>query len=84
MYSVLLVDDEILIREAISQNTKWNDLGFELVGTCRDGREAMECLQKTPIALVLTDIYMPYVDGMELTKYIYEKYKNTRVVIISG
>ena len=84
MYSVLLVDDEILIREAISQNTKWNDLGFELVGTCRDGREAMECLKKQPIDLVLTDIYMPYVDGMELTKYIYENYKNTRVVIISG
>ena len=84
MYSVLLVDDEILIREAISQNTKWEELGYELVGTCKDGREAIELLKERPVDLVLTDIYMPYVDGIELARYVYENCRDTRVVIISG
>lgn len=42
MYKVLLVDDEALIREAISENTRWKELGYELMGTCKNGREAME------------------------------------------
>lgn len=84
MYRVLLVDDEILIREAISQNTKWEELGYELAGTCKNGQEAINYLKEHPVDLVLTDIYMPYVDGIELAKYIYENCKETRVVIISG
>lgn len=84
MYSVLLVDDEVLIREAISRNVKWGELGFELVGTCRNGREAIEYLKQGSVDLVLTDIYMPYVDGIALAKYIYENCRDTRVVIISG
>lgn len=84
MYRVLLVDDEILIREAISQNTKWEELGYELAGTCKNGQEAIEFLESAPVDLVLTDIYMPYVDGIELAGYIYEHCKDTRVVIISG
>lgn len=84
MYSVLLVDDEVLIREAIRENIKWKELGFELIGACEDGREAMEAIRKTPPDLLLTDIYMPYVDGIELTKFVYENYPGTKVVIISG
>ena len=84
MYSVLLVDDEALIREAISENTNWNDLGFELAGTCKNGKEAMEVIRDSPPDLLLTDICMPYVDGMELAKYVYEEQKDTKVVIISG
>ena len=41
MYKVLFVDDEALIREAICENTRWNELGYELVGACRNGREAI-------------------------------------------
>lgn len=84
MYSVLLVDDEALIREAISENTKWNELGFQLVGACKNGREALEFIRKNPPDLLLTDICMPHVDGMELAKYVYEEQKETKVVIISG
>ena len=84
MYRVLLVDDEVLIREAIQENIKWGQLGFELAGACKDGREAMEEIRKNPPDLLLTDIYMPYIDGMELTKFVYENYPDTKVVIISG
>ncbi|WP_394922701.1 response regulator [uncultured Robinsoniella sp.] len=84
MYKVLLVDDEALIREAISENTRWNELGYELVGACKNGKEAMDMIIQNPPDLLLTDICMPHVDGMELTKFVYEQYKDTKVVIISG
>lgn len=84
MYKVLLVDDEALIREAISENTRWKELGYELMGTCKEGREAIERLDQEEADLVLTDICMPYVDGMELTRYLYEKHKGVKVIIISG
>ena len=84
MYKVLLVDDEPLIREAISENTRWEEMGFELMGTCRNGREAMEWLDREEADLVLTDICMPHVDGIELSRYIYENHRSVKVIIISG
>lgn len=84
MYRVLLVDDEILVREAISANIDWNGLGYELVGDCQNGKEAMEFVQKYPVDLVLTDICMPYVDGMELSGYLHDNYPETKIIIFSG
>ena len=84
MYKVLLVDDEVLIREAIRQNIRWEEIGFELIASCENGKQAMEVIKKTPPDLVLTDIYMPYVDGIELARYIYDHCSDTRTVIICG
>ncbi len=84
MYKVLLVDDEALTREAISENIRWEEMGFEFLGSCENGKEAMERIRKTPPDLLLTDINMPYVDGLELARYAHENYPDTRTVIISG
>lgn len=84
MYKVLLVDDEALIREAISENIKWQEHGFTFLGACENGKEAMEKINQEVPDLLITDICMPYVDGMELTKYVYESYPMTKVIIISG
>ena len=83
-YKVLLVDDEVLIREAIRENIHWEEMGFELIASCENGKEAMEVIRKNPPDLVLTDIYMPYVDGIELARYIHENCPYTRTIIISG
>lgn len=84
MYKVLLVDDEILVREAISAKVEWTQLGFELAGDCENGKEAIEFLKETPVDVVLTDICMPYLDGMQLSKYIYENLPQTSIIIFSG
>ena len=84
MYKVLLVDDEILIRERISRKIPWEELGFELAGSCENGREAISFINREPVGLILTDICMPYVDGLELAKHVYDHAKNTKVVIITG
>lgn len=84
VYKVLLVDDEILVREAIGAKIEWGQLGFELVGDCENGKDAIEFLKETPVDVVLTDICMPYIDGMGLSKYIHENLPQTTTIIFSG
>ncbi len=84
MYRVLLVDDEVLVREAISENIRWGELGFTLAGSCQNGKEAMEFLEKNSVDVVLTDICMPYVDGMELSEFVFNHFPKTNIIIFSG
>ena len=84
MYRILLVDDEALIREAVSENVKWEEYGYELAGSCENGREALEFIEKNPVDVVLTDICMPYMDGMELSEKLSEGYPSIKIIILSG
>jgi len=84
MYKVILVDDEALTRESISQNIPWEEMGFTLIGTAENGQEALELIQKCPPDLVLTDICMPVMDGLSLSEQIQKAYPHIKVVIISG
>lgn len=84
MYNILLVDDEILIREAISENIKWEELGFKLIGTCQNGKEAIDFLEDNHVDVLLTDIWMPIVDGIELIKYTYNNFPEISVIVFSG
>ena len=52
MYKVLLVDDEILVRKAIGKKLEWNQLGFELVGDCENGKDAIEFVKEHPVDVV--------------------------------
>lgn len=84
MYKILLVDDEMPIRDAIGKIIKWNELGYELMGTCKDGKEAISMIEEARPDLVITDICMPYVNGIELSKYIYENDPTIKVIVLSG
>lgn len=84
MYRILLVDDEILVRDAIKENIDWKGIGCELVGDCENGRQAAEFIQENPVDIVLTDILMPYMDGMELSHFLHDNYPDIVIVIFSG
>lgn len=84
MYKVLLVEDEILVREAIAENIVWNEIGLELIASCKNGKEAIEIIEEEVPDIVITDICMPYVDGMQLSEYIYKKFPETKIIIFSG
>lgn len=84
MYRVLLVDDEILVRDAIRENINWDKLDCELVGDCQNGQEAAEFVKANPVDIVLTDICMPYMDGMELSHFLHDNYPDIVIVIFSG
>lgn len=84
MYKVIFVDDEILTREAIAENTPWDEAGFVLAGTAANGREAIALLEESPSDLLITDICMPIMDGIELSAYVQKHFPETLVMIISG
>lgn len=84
MYKILIVDDESIVREGIRDTINWEELGFEFAGDCADGREAIEAVNTLQPDVVLTDIYMPFVDGLELARYISEKFPRIKVVILTG
>jgi len=84
MYKILIVDDEPVVRNGIKNTIDWNGAGFEFVGDCEDGREAMKMVDALQPDVVLTDIYMPFVDGLELARYISEKYPHIKVIILTG
>lgn len=84
MYRILLVDDEILVRDAIKENIDWEGIGCELVGDCQNGQEAAEFVKQHPVDIVLTDICMPYMDGMELSHFLHDNYPDIVIVIFSG
>lgn len=84
MYRILLVDDEILVRDAIRENIDWEGLGCELAGDCQNGQEAAEFVKQHPVDIVLTDICMPYMDGMELSHFLHDNYPDIVIVIFSG
>lgn len=80
MYKILLVDDEILVRDAIRENIDWKSLDCELVGDCENGRQAVEFVQSHKVDVVLTDICMPYMDGMELSEFLHDNYPDILIV----
>ena len=84
MYRVILVDDEFLVREAVKETMDWGSRGFELKGCFQHGMDAMDYIRDNPVEVVLTDICMPYMDGLELSRLISGEYPNICVVILSG
>ena len=84
MYRILLVDDEILVRDAIKENIDWQSMDCELVGDCENGKQAAEFVQEHPVDIVLTDILMPYMDGMELSHFLHDNYPDIVIVVFSA
>lgn len=84
LYNVLLVDDEADVLIAMKNKIDWESLGFCLAGTAENGQEALEMADQLHIDVVMTDIKMPYMDGLTLCRRLKENYRNMKVVIYSG
>ncbi|MCZ8518952.1 MULTISPECIES: helix-turn-helix domain-containing protein [Paenibacillus] len=84
MYSLLLVDDEDEVREGIMEKTDWAACGFRLLGAYDNGRDAAEALEWLRPDVLITDICMPFMDGLELSRYAAEQCRDTKIVIITG
>ena len=84
MYQIMLVEDEMLVRESMAQNTNWDKFGFAPPHVFENGRQALEQLESVLPDVVITDICMPFVDGLELARNIYEKFPDTIVVVLTG
>lgn len=83
LYKIILVDDEDEVRGRISSKIL-KESGFEVVGTAGNGYDALELIEKFSPHVVMTDIKMPYIDGIELARIIRRDYPTVRIGFITG
>lgn len=84
LYKIIVVDDEKSIRERLTHFLPWSDVGFAVVGTAENGREALKLIDKEQPTVVLTDVRMPDMTGLELAKQLKESQPKIKVVILSA
>lgn len=84
MYSVFLVEDEIVIREGVKNLISWEEYGFIFYGEAPDGELAWPAIKNLKPDIVITDIKMPFMDGLELSKLIRKELPDTTIVVLSG
>lgn len=84
MLRLIIADDEKIIRETISDLIDWNRYGIDLIGTCRDGIETYNMIVDEYPDIVMTDIKMPGLDGLELIQKVYEIDPDIEFIILSG
>ena len=83
-YTLLLVDDEEEVIQIIMKKIDWESLGFTVAGYANNGVKALEMMEELQPDVVITDIKMPYMDGMELSQRIKEEFPATKILIFTG
>jgi two-component system response regulator YesN len=83
-YKVFFVEDEIITREGIRDNVDWQAGGFEFCGEASDGEMALPLLRAAQPDVLITDIKMPFMDGLQLSKIVRERMPWVKIIILSG
>lgn len=84
MIKVFLVEDEIVIRNGIKNSIEWKKEGYEFVGEASDGELAYPLILKTRPDILITDIRMPFMDGLELSRLVKQELPDIKILILSG
>ena len=84
MIKVFLVEDEVVIRDAIKNSINWEQEGYEFVGEASDGELALPMILKEKPDILITDIRMPFMDGLELSRLVKKELPDTNIIILSG
>ncbi|MDZ5711423.1 response regulator transcription factor [Jeotgalibacillus haloalkalitolerans] len=84
MFNVMLVDDEPLILEGLQHIIDWNELGFRIAATAKDGQEGLALASTLPIDLIITDIKMPEMNGLSLLKELNQQHYPAKSIVLSG
>lgn len=84
MYTVLIVDDDGLIREDVQTMMDWRKHGFEVIGEADNGVAALKLVERHDPDIILTDIYMPVMDGIELIKELKRARRRAKILVMSN
>ncbi|TXK84597.1 response regulator [Paenibacillus sp. N3.4] len=84
MNKVIIVDDDSIIRKGLSLTIPWEQHGFTLVGSARDGEEGLSLIKAMQPDLLITDIRMPYMDGFQLTEAVKEKFPHIKIIMLTS
>lgn len=83
-YTLLLVDDEEEVIQIIMKKIAWEEIGFSVIGHANNGVKALEVVEEYQPDVMITDIKMPYMDGMELAKQVKAEYPDTKILFFTG
>ncbi|MED4959640.1 response regulator, partial [Paenibacillus macerans] len=83
-WKVLIADDEMIIREGIRDSVNWEQLRLTVAAEAEDGEEALELAVRHDVHILLVDLNMPIMDGIELMKRVREQLPGCKIVIITG
>lgn len=81
---VFLVEDESVVREGLRDNIPWQQFGYQFVGEAGDGEMALPLIRKTKPDVLITDIKMPFMDGLSLSHIVGQEFPEMKIIIISG
>ena len=84
MLKVFLVEDESIVREGLRDNIPWQQWGYQFVGEAGDGEMALPLIQKAQPDVLLTDIKMPFMDGLSLSRVVHQEFPDMKIIITSG
>lgn len=84
MYKLILAEDEADVREGIIAQIDWEKYGFEVVDQAENGREAAESIDRLLPDVVVTDIQMPFMNGLQLAEWTRSHHPNTKIIILTG
>lgn len=84
MYKLLIVEDEEIFRRVLPVIIDWNSIGFEIAGVVENGYKALSMLQQVEVDVILTDIRMPVLNGLELAMEVRSRYPKTKVLLLSA
>ena len=84
MIKLFLVEDEIVMRDGIKSQIDWKKEDIEFAGEASDGELAYPMILETKPDILLTDIKMPFMDGLELSALVRKELPETRIIILSG
>ncbi|MBW4085616.1 response regulator [Paenibacillus sp. S150] len=84
MYKLILAEDEEDVREGIIAQIDWESYGFEVVDQAENGREAADSIDRLLPDVVVTDIQMPFMNGLQLAEWIRSRHPNTKIIILTG
>lgn len=84
MFNLIICDDEVYAREKIKASVKWEDFDFNVVGMFSNGADALDMIRGSKVDIVLSDIKMPVLDGIELVKILHEEFPHIKVILFSA
>ena len=84
MIKVLIVDDEYIMRQGLKYMIDWEQEGFEIVGEATNGAEALQCIETLTPQIIICDIVMPQLDGVDFSEAVHRMYPRIQTIIVSG